>query len=247
MTPDVRAILEKLDQGQPVETGHIQLVHCHIHGKPVTFCVDFERDPVQRHHRRGKFYETPELEYLRGVVKPQAVVLDIGANTGNHALFFALHLDAARVIPIEPNPQVYRLLIANVLVNRLRDVIDLGFLGVGLSDAPAEGFAMEQRRNNLGAARMIPGRGDIAAWTGDALFDGIAPDFIKIDVEGMEMKVLAGLGTSIARHRPHLLVEVASGNDKAFRSWVEAHDYTIIQTWNRYESNNNYMLGSRDL
>ncbi|WP_413718047.1 FkbM family methyltransferase [Silicimonas sp. MF1-12-2] len=245
MTPDVQNILDKLDRGEPLETRQIDLIACQIAGKHVTFCVDFERDPIQRHHRRGKFYERPELEHLRGVVKPKAVILDIGANTGNHTLFFAMHLDAARVIPIEPNPQVYRLLIANVLVNGLRELVELGFLGVGLSDAAAEGFAMEQRRANLGAARMIPDQGDIATHTGDALFAGIAPDFIKIDVEGMEMQVLSGLETIIAAHQPVLLVEVDKANDTLFKAWAESRGYGIDQTWSRYEANNNYLLSKR--
>lgn len=242
MTPDVRAILTNLDNGKPVVTGQMELVHCNIYDKPVTFCVDFERDPIQRHHRRGKFYEAPELDHLRTVLKPGAVVFDIGANTGNHSLFFAMELAASRVLPIEPNPRVYRLLISNVVVNGLRGVIDLSFLGVGLSDRNEGGFAMEDRAANLGAARMRPGAGDIETCAGDDLFRDIAPDLIKIDIEGMEMRALAGLSRTIRSHHPLLFIEVDVSNDDAFREWVSTEGYDILKTWQRYESNRNYLL-----
>lgn len=242
MTPHVRDLLARLDSGQPVVTEPMELVHCRINDRPVTFCVDLERDPIQRHHRRGKFYETPELDQLRALVAPGATYFDVGANTGNHALFFAFELGASRVIPIEPNPLVYRLLISNVVTNGLRDVIDLNFLGVGLSATRTGGFAMEQRARNIGAARMLPAAGDIDTHPGDTLLAGTPPDVIKIDVEGMEMDVLGGFEQTIRRHRPLIYIEVDTGNDDAFQTWVADHDYSIAVTHQRYEANRNFIL-----
>ena len=242
MTPEVRKLLASLESGGPLNTGQMELVHCRINDRQVTFCVDMEKDPIQRHHRHGKYYETPELEFLRTIVKPGGIFIDIGANTGNHALFFALELRASRVIPIEPNPLVYRLLISNAAVNGLLDVIDLGFLGVGLSDKQEGGYAMEQRARNIGGARMLPGAGDIETHPGDALFGGLAPDFVKVDVEGMEMQVLRGLETTIATHRPLLFVEVDVGNDAEFHAWRDRNRYDTENVWQRYKANRNYLL-----
>lgn len=241
MTPEVRDILARLDTGDPWVTAAYEIVHCRINGRQIAFCLDREHDPIQRHHRKGAFYEARELAHLREVVEPGATIIDIGANIGNHTMFFALELNAARVIPIEPNPVAYRLLISNVVLNRLRRVIDLGFLGVGLSDRREDGFGVEDRDRNIGAARMLPGEGSIETHPGDALFANVAPELIKIDVEGMEMQVLAGLERIIARHKPALFVEVDLENDMAFHTWLASQGYGAVQRWQRYKSNRNYL------
>jgi Methyltransferase FkbM domain len=54
-------------------------------------------------------------------------------------------------------------------------------------------------------------------------------DFIKIDVEGMEMEALSGAAESIARSKPALLVESIKINTTTLREWLVARDYKIFQ------------------
>lgn len=246
MTPEVQAQIDGLNTGKPLVFDGIDVVHCLYNGEPVFFCLDREQDPIQRNNRAGKFYEAPELRWIGKLTKPGATFIDIGANIGNHALYFAKFLKATRVIPIEPNPVAYRLLIANMALNRVTDRVDLTRLGVGLSNRSIGGYAVEQRERNIGGTRMIEGAGDIQVLCGDTLFAGEVPDVIKIDVEGMELDVLEGLETTIATHRPHLLVEVDGENDDAFRDWMTARKYRIVKDWQRYRSNRNYLLTPED-
>lgn len=242
MTPLVEGILAKLQSGEALTTEAYELVHCQIYGQPVTFCLDREHDPIQRNHRLGQFYEAKELEDLRAYVRPGDVVADIGSNIGNHSLYFAMFLAASRVIPIEPNPQALKILISNVVLNRLTNVIDLSKLGVGASDTRLGGYAVEQRKRNIGAARMIPGEGDIETYPGDELLADIKPDFIKIDVEGMELRVLDGLAKTISNHRPTLFVEVDNQHEEAFLIWADNVKYRLEKTWQRYKGNKNHLL-----
>jgi FkbM family methyltransferase len=53
-------------------------------------------------------------------------------------------------------------------------------------------------------------------------------DFIKIDVEGMELEVLAGAAESIAQHHPAILVEWIKTGAAALREWLAIHDYKIF-------------------
>ena len=145
-------------------------------------------------------------------------------------------------MPVEPNPVAYRLLIANILSNRLADVVDLSRLGVGVSDVEADGFAMEDRDRNIGAARMIPNEGTIKTLPGDVLCKDLEPDLIKVDVEGMELLVLAGLAQTIQRRRPKLFVEVDIVNEQDFLVWAKANGYREERVWQRYKSNKNYLL-----
>ena len=148
-------VCEALEKGEVVATEKVTLYHARIRDVPVTFCGTMWRDPIQRRHRDGQFYEQEELELIAGLVPQGATIVDIGANIGNHTLFFAQMMRAARVIPFEPNPLAFEVLIAHVIANGIADKVDLRNLGLGLSDAPAEGFGMEARQRNLGAASMI--------------------------------------------------------------------------------------------
>lgn len=242
MTPEVERINKRLRLGRPVQSHAIELTHAHIQDRSVIFCTDMENDPIQRNHRRGNFYEGKELNRLKEVFPKGGTFIDIGANVGNHSLFAAMFLGAGRIVPIEPNPLAYRLLVQNVLVNGLVGIFDLTKLGVGLSDSEAGGFAMEKRERNLGGAKMLSGKGKLQVFKGDSLLKDETPAMIKIDVESMEMQVLAGLETVITMHKPILLVEVDNENEAEFFKWAKAMKYDVVETIQRYRLNKNHIL-----
>jgi hypothetical protein len=52
------------------------------------------------------------------------------------------------------------------------------------------------------------------------------PNFVKIDVEGVEMEVIQGMSKTIAESRPVLLYEVDDGRKDSFhRRWKELDEY----------------------
>ncbi|PVA08840.1 FkbM family methyltransferase [Pelagivirga sediminicola] len=236
----VTAARDALAAGQPVAFPPFEMLH--VPEMELSLCLNMARDPVQNAWRRGAFFESDELEMLAGHVKSGAHVIDIGSNVGNHALFFATRMQAARVVVVEPNPLAMAPLMANVLLNRLEGVIDLGLLGVGLSDRSEGGYGMKRHDRNLGATKMFAGKGDFQVHAGDDLLEGETPDLIKIDVEGMEIKVLSGLEKTISAHRPVMLIEVDEQNAQAFEAWRVAHGYDIAQTIRHSRKNCNYLL-----
>lgn len=235
---DVASTLAAIEAGRPVRFPVFEMVHW----GGLSFCLNFEKDPIQRCLRRGEFFEADELSALKDFVNDGFHVIDIGSNIGNHALYFASRLNAARVVVVEPNPLALAPLVANVVVNNLVDVIDMTALGVGLSDHSAGGYFMGRHDRNLGATKMKPEGGDLQVHRGDDLFEGETPDLIKIDVEGMEMKVLAGLQDTIARTRPVILIEVDGENDAAFAQWCAAHGYDTRRTDRHSAKNCNYLV-----
>ena len=54
-------------------------------------------------------------------------------------------------------------------------------------------------------------------------------DMIKIDVEGMEMEVLAGARQAIAKHRPILLVEWLKSPKPQLRETIEGFGYRVFE------------------
>lgn len=242
MTPHVNDLLEKIAEGSYQPSADIKITDAVVREKPVRFATNVDRDPIQRRHRRGKFYEPIELNAIATVFPKGGVFVDIGANVGNHGLFAALYLGASKVVPIEPNPQAYELLLHNVVLNNLQEQFDLTKIGVGMADEDEEGYSVQQREVNLGGAKMRKGDGDIRVFKGDTLFADLTPDFLKIDVEVMEMQVLAGLKETIAKHRPSILIEIHNRLAEPFAEWMEANEYEPVQTIPHYKHMHNYLL-----
>lgn len=219
----------------------MERVAAHIGGRDFVFHLTAARCPIQGRHRVGKFYERADLDRLAQHVAPGAHVIDVGASVGNHALYFATLMGAARVTCIEPNPEAIAVLRANVAANGLEAVVRLDALGIGLSDRSEAGFKIKRNARNMGAARLEKG-GEIAVHRGDALFPDERVDLVKIDVEGMEMQVLAGFERIIAEQRPALFVEVDRRHDAAFETWCGAWGYARTFAFRHQEANTNVFV-----
>jgi FkbM family methyltransferase len=213
-----------------------------IWGEPIFFNITKPRDSIQKHHRMGRFYEEEELEIIRSACPPGAVFADIGANIGNHSLFVAKYLRPAKLICFEPNPAAIQHLLANLGLNGVLDLCDLSHLGCGLSDVAAEGLHIDAPERNLGGGRMVEGDGDLRVARGDDLLLGSAPTFLKIDVEGMEMRVLRGLSETIAKFKPTIFIEVDNENRDEFLRWVDDTGYSVRARYRRYRANENFLL-----
>lgn len=224
-----------------VDLSDVDITPADVGGLDVLFATDMERDPIQRAHRSGAFFEPLELEMMDSYLPKGGTFVDIGANVGNHTLFAGLFRDAKRIIPFEPNPPAIRLLVLNIMMNGLEDRVVFDHVGYGAADLDLDGFGMTPRDKNLGAARMVPGQGDISTKRPDDVLRDEVPDFIKIDVEGMEMLVLRGLSKTIARTRPVLLVEVDRDNIHDFADWRLAHGFELPASIKHYAENRNFL------
>ena len=185
------------------------------------------RNPtLERVQLRGLFYEQSDLQKLTEHVKPGAVCIDVGANTGNHTVFFAKVLKASKVIPIEPNPDAVRILKRCVAVNELTNV-DCTKLGVGVGKEAGQFDLNVGRRGHLGTARLSPNdEGTITVQTLDALITE-AVQLIKIDVEMMEIDVLEGARNLIGHDQPVLLIEAQDENITPLLAILDDLSYRI--------------------
>ena len=195
---------------------------------------------IEREQSRGLFFEAAELEELRKVVKPGAHVVDVGANTGNHTVFFAGPMKAASVVPFEPLPVAAAALRASVERNALTNV-DMSRLGVGISDREDRMRLVFSGRGGLGATSLEPDpAGEIVVAPLDSMVSGRV-DLLKVDVEGMEMSVLAGSRELILRWRPLIFIEIANRNTPALMAWLKAANYRVARIFTD-KGHANYLL-----
>jgi FkbM family methyltransferase len=219
-----------------------QVMRTKICDRSILFTITNPDDAIQRSHARGTFYEPDELAIIGQWFKPGTVFCDIGANIGNHTIYALKILGAARSILFEPNPDAIEILRSNIYLNGLQELADMTSLGVGLSDVAASGMSIKVRKRNMGGGRIVAGGGDVQTVRGDDALAGKQVDFIKIDIEGMELRALAGLAETIARCRPTMFIEVDNVNSDAFFAWVSKNGYRVETSFQRYSTNVNYLI-----
>ena len=178
-----------------------------VEGRRFSLTYPSGRDILRRFAVHGQcFYEMPLLQRFRRISQP-GMVLDVGANIGNHAVYAAALL-GRKVVAFEPHPQSFACLLDNIRANHLDDRIDARAVGVGKASGRAGLGDFDPA--NSGATRLHPlDAGDIEIVALDDLWPELPPPvaILKIDVEGMEGDVLSGAQGLIAACRPVVFAE----------------------------------------
>ena len=156
----------------------------------------------------GRPYESALVAIVRELTEPGATILDVGANLGNHTIYWAKA--GRRVIGFEPNPATANALRESVRINRLERWVTLH--QVALGSVAAQGDLRLLLPANQGAIAVEPAA--TGAISIVRLDDMDVPNFsiMKIDVEGAEEAVLAGALDTITRVRPIVIAEDREGN-----------------------------------
>jgi len=142
-------------------------------------------------------YEKFETECVKKIIKKGDVVLDIGANIGYYTLIFAkLVGEKGKVFAFEPEPDNFAILKKNVQVNSYKNVV---LVQKALSDEMGRA-KLYLADENKGDHRIFDSGDERIAIEIDVIrlddyfkdFDGII-NFIKMDVQGTEHKVIKGM------------------------------------------------------
>jgi FkbM family methyltransferase len=155
-------------------------------------------------------YELEELETFFSWISKfrdkvfDGVALDIGANIGNHSLYFSDYFK--KVFSFEPIPMTFKILSLN---SELAENITC--FNVGVSDCEKISF-MDIFPSNMGGARITNTSPNycktINLKTLDSLINPLEDiKLIKIDVEGHEYEVLVGAEKIIKKNNPIILFE----------------------------------------
>lgn len=179
----------------------------------------------------GTFYEHGLLRFLEAFLEPDDLVVDVGANIGNHTAYFAGVLGCT-VRAFEAVPVLADVLALTVRANFLDSRVQLEPYAVG-HRAGSIGVA-SWNPTNSGATRLrADGIGSIPMVALDELHWPQPPRVIKIDVEGMELDVLQGAASVVDQYRPLLVVEAVDAKaDAAIRAWMEQHGYAVLGVFN---------------
>jgi len=182
----------------------------------------------------------PELVWIKEFLPKNAVILDIGANVGTFLYQLENKLDHENIYAFEPNKKLYRRL------KRLFPAMRIFPLALSDENTTAEfkvpviNGKMVASRGTLNTDYKEKGEEKsytekvkvikLDEWAAIEHFKKL--DFIKIDVEGNEMKTLKGAKQIISKFSPTLMVEMEQRHHQT-PIWDEISE---VESWG-YDAN----------
>ncbi len=194
----------------------------------------YDHDFIQRNIvTYGDFYEADELAVLDKEISIQgAIVLDIGANIGNHTVYWSKVREATHIYSFEPVPDTFRILKRNIELNALEEKVTLFPVALGNEDGSANLDFWDP--NNCGKAQIkssTDGSMKLARLD-DFSFERI--DFVKIDVETFEYHLLLGARETLNKHSPVIFVEIFSEHFERVNGLLEEYGYRMKEELSLY-------------
>ncbi|MBL8173315.1 MAG: FkbM family methyltransferase [Bryobacterales bacterium] len=147
------------------------------------------------------------------ILKPGAVMFDVGAYVGQFSLVASRVAPEIRIFAFEPTPQVFAQMQRNIRRNGCKNTT---CIQAALSDSPgtAKLFYYPQSHDQNSLKALDPGARSVEVRV-ETVDSVIAQqrlnrlDLLKIDTEGNELAVLRGATTTLATLRPRLIVEIS--------------------------------------
>ena len=175
---------------------------------------------------------------------PGVVAIDGGANVGVHTLEWARHMFGwGRVLAFEAQEYVFYALAGNIALNNCWNASarwsalgeTVGFLDVPEPDYLAPGsfgsLELRQRRKTEHIGQQISYAAEDCVRTPMVNIDSLGLerlDFVKADVEGMELDVLRGARATLERCKPIVMAEVIKSDPQALQAFLEGLGYEVI-------------------
>lgn len=163
----------------------------------------------------------PLIPMISQHITKDSVVIDVGANAGYFTKIFAKLAPDGKVYSFEPGSYARSIISKVVKVNGLSNVTILPY---GLGDkASAQELHLPVKRSgslgyglgHIGDDKRVDARNTMSEKIDIRTLDDFVAennitrvDFIKIDIEGWELRALEGAHSTISKHRPVLMLEM---------------------------------------
>jgi FkbM family methyltransferase len=214
----------------------------------------------------GKARERETMESFATLIPPGATVIEVGGHIGYISMWLASLVGAnGRVIVFEPGPNNHRYLLRNIESLDNVEWIDsaasdcVGKVSfycdnlTGQNNSLVSDFDVldaNASRTGIKAERIEV---TVDTITLDAFCDarGIAPDFIKVDVEGAELSVVRGMRSVLRKFKPRLMIE-QNGEDAGLEAELRDAGYRFLSPAlqpsadGRMHYGNNFCIHSED-
>ena len=171
------------------------------------------------------------------------VAIDCGANIGVHTIEWANTMTGwGSVLAIEAQERIYYALAGNIAINNCFNAVavhgavssESGVLQIPNPNyfVPSSFGSLELRQRNGNEFIGQPIDYENTVNVRKLMLDEYnlpRVDFIKLDIEGMELEALQGASRTIDASRPIMLIEKIRADAGQLRRWLEARGYEVIE------------------
>lgn len=205
-------------------------------------------------NNKGKIYNVnyiwrpPEIhvaKIMEEKIKEGDTVFDIGAHFGYYTLLMAKKVGyLGKVISFEPSKKTREILRKNVRKNNFQNRVKIENKGVSNKEEILRFNYKEFSPMNSFLDRNFPGGTKIECIDIDSYCEKnfIGPDFLKIDAEAFEEKVITGMKKVIKKFHPKVVLEMdkdSSGSKNIFKIFKDS-GYKIY-TWEKRIDEDSYI------
>jgi FkbM family methyltransferase len=227
--------------------------------------LDYKRHDIllANHIRVGSCAKEPDtVQWIEENLKPGDVLYDIGANIGAYSLVASKYCgDSIEVYAFEPSVFNYYELSQNIILNKCQESIKPYMIALsdktGSSVLNYRSLAHGRAGHALGPAvdykeePFLPiYQQHVMSFSIDDLiehFDFPVPNYIKLDVDGIELEILYGAARTLESQAvKSLLVEVYRPGEKAnkLEEWLTQKGF-MISSRQDYKATSNYIYKRR--
>jgi FkbM family methyltransferase len=194
-------------------------------------------------------YKEGEIELLQQIIKPEDLVVEIGANIGSHTVYLAQAVgEQGTVLAFEPQRVIFQNLCANLALNSITNTY---CYNVAVSDTfsainlPVLDYSKPHDFSKLDISE--DGESEVAQTITLDSLNLPRCRLIKIDVAGMELAVLQGAINTIKALQPILYINYQPKNDKSLVNFLAECGYKLY--WHKIPiyNPNNYLGNSENL
>lgn len=164
------------------------------------------------------------------ISKTDDVMIDVGAHIGIYSIPIAIQVgESGKVLAFEPNPKNAMILRKNIELNKLKNIIMFEKAvsnknqtsNLALSDDPMLSMIVDNaEEKNV----------EIECVTLDSIYEKLKLekiDWLKIDAEGSEIKVIEGAKSLLEKFHPKIIIEVRKENETKLKELLNQGKYNV--------------------
>jgi FkbM family methyltransferase len=189
----------------------------------------------------GKQREKHTLSLLQEVLKPKAVAIEVGGHIGYLSIFFArLVGDQGKVYVFEPGYNNLPYIKHNVAPIKHIELIEKAISNkngeasfyvedlTGQNNSLLDDYDTFNQNKEYSFVNVTSKEVKVKTITLDTYCkeEKIAPDFIKIDIEGAELLAVEGMEEVLAEHKPIIMIEITENKD-VIQNIFKKHGYIL--------------------